>query len=101
MINVSTSEHAAAYMTKVTNAMDVVNQSMADLGSLMARMTDQTGSGLLRPDQRGIGVQPDHEPHNMAEEQGEREQVPGTAADGCCDAGSGQPGPTAMLSLFR
>jgi flagellin len=38
-VNVSTASKAAAYMTKATSALDIVNQSMADLGSLMARMT--------------------------------------------------------------
>jgi flagellin len=38
-VNVSTASKAASYMTKVTDALDIVNQSMADLGSLMARMT--------------------------------------------------------------
>jgi len=37
-VNVSTSEKAASYMTKVQKALDIVNQSMADLGSLEARM---------------------------------------------------------------
>ena len=38
-VNVSSAQLAASYMTTVQNAMDTVNQAMADLGSLMARMT--------------------------------------------------------------
>jgi len=38
VVNVSTASKAAAYMSTVDRAMDIVNQSMADLGSLMARM---------------------------------------------------------------
>jgi len=37
-VNVSTADKAASYMTKVQSALDIVNQSMADLGSLEARM---------------------------------------------------------------
>jgi flagellin len=38
-VDVSSATTAASYMSTVTNAMDIVNQSLADLGSLMARMT--------------------------------------------------------------
>ncbi|NPV87547.1 MAG: flagellin [Anaerolineae bacterium] len=39
VVNVSTASKAAEYMSAIDRAMDIVNQSMADLGSLMARMT--------------------------------------------------------------
>lgn len=39
VVDVSTAIKAGSYMTKVDNAMDVVNNTLADLGSLMARMT--------------------------------------------------------------
>ncbi|NMB90651.1 MAG: hypothetical protein GYA17_20010 [Chloroflexi bacterium] len=38
-VNVSTAELASNYMTTVNAALDTVNRSMADLGSLMARMS--------------------------------------------------------------
>ncbi len=39
VVDVSTATKAASYMTTVNNALDVVNTTLADLGSLMARMT--------------------------------------------------------------
>jgi flagellin len=39
VVDVSTAVKAGAYMTTVTNALDIVNSSMSDLGSLMARLT--------------------------------------------------------------
>jgi len=38
-VDVSSATTAASYMTTVQNALDVVNQSMAELGSLMNRMS--------------------------------------------------------------
>jgi flagellin len=39
VVDVSTAVKAGQYMTKVNTALDTVNSSMADLGSLMARLT--------------------------------------------------------------
>jgi flagellin len=39
VVDVSTAQKAASYMTTVNNSLDIVNSSMADLGSLMARLT--------------------------------------------------------------
>lgn len=39
VVDVSTAVKAASYMTTVNNALDVVNSSLSDLGSLMARLT--------------------------------------------------------------
>jgi len=38
VVDVSTASKAGSYMSTIDSALDVVNQSMADLGSLMARM---------------------------------------------------------------
>ena len=39
VVDVSSATTAASYMTDVTNALDIVNASMSDLGALMARLT--------------------------------------------------------------
>ena len=39
VVDVSTATKAAAYMTTANNALDTVNSSLSDLGSLMARLT--------------------------------------------------------------
>ncbi len=39
VVDVSTAVKAASYMTTVNNSLDVVNASLSDLGSLMARLT--------------------------------------------------------------
>jgi len=39
VVDVSTATKAGQYMTRVNSALDIVNSSMADLGSLMARLT--------------------------------------------------------------
>ena len=100
VINVSTSEHAAAYMTKVTNAMDVVNQSMADLGSLMARMTiKQEAASSAR-----INVESAYSRimnANMAEEQVNASKYLVLQQTAVAMLAQANQAPQAMLSLFR
>ena len=93
VINVSTSEHAARLYDEGDERDGRGEPEHGRPGVVDGKNDDQTGSCFFSPDQRGIGLQPDHERQHGGRT-GEREQVPGTAADGCCDAGAGQPGPT-------
>ena len=100
VVNVSTSEHAAAYMTKVTNALDVVNLSMADLGSLMARMTiKQEAASSAR-----INVESAYSRimnANMAEEQVNASKYLVLQQTSVAMLAQANQAPQALLSLFQ
>ena len=100
VVDVSSASKAASYMNKLTAAMDTVNQSMADLGSLMARMTIKSeASSTAR-----INVESAYNRimnANMAEEQVNASKYMVLQQTAVAMLAQANQAPQALLSLFQ
>ena len=100
VVDVSTSSKAGAYMTTIDNALDIVNQSMADLGSLMARMTikeDAASTARLNVESAYNRIMN----ANMAEEQVEASKYMVLQQTAVAMLAQANQAPQFLLSLFQ
>ena len=100
IVDVSSATKAASYMTTVNNALDVVNATLADLGSLMARMTiKEEAAGTAQ-----INVEASYNRimnANMAEEQVNASKYLVLQQTAVAMLAQANQAPQFLLSLFR
>ena len=100
VVDVSTASKAGSYMTTIDNALDIVNQSMADLGSLMARMTikeDAASTARLNVESAYNRIMN----ANMAEEQVEASKYMVLQQTAVAMLAQANQAPQFLLSLFQ
>lgn len=100
LVNVDTSESASTYMTKVNSAIDTVNQSMASLGSLMARLdfkSEQVSAAQINVEASWNRIMN----ANMAEEQVNASKFQILQQTATAMLAQANSAPQFLLSLFR
>jgi len=99
-MNVSTADDAASYMDTVNNAIDLINSDMADLGSLVARMTfkeDQIQTSQINVESSYSRIMD----ANMAEEQVNASKFSILQQTATAMLAQANQAPQTLLSLFR
>jgi flagellin len=99
-MNVSSADDAASYMDTVNNAIDLINSDMADLGSLVARMTfkeDQIQSSQINVESSYSRIMD----ANMAEEQVNASKFSILQQTATAMLAQANQAPQTLLSLFR
>jgi len=100
VVDVSSSSKAATYMNTVSSAMDVVSNSMANLGSLMARLTfkeEQVATAQVNVE----GAYSRIMNANMAEEQMNASKYTILQQTAVAMLAQANQAPQSLLSLFR
>jgi flagellin len=100
VVDVSNAQTASNYMTTVNSALDTVNQSMADLGSLMARLTfkeDQVATDQVNVESSYSRIMN----ANMAEEQVNASKFAILQQTATAMLAQANQAPQNLLSLFR
>lgn len=99
-VDVSSANKAATYMNSLDNAMDTVNQSMANLGSIMARMDIKSATASAAQ----INVESAYNRimnANMAEEQVNASKYQVLQQTAVAMLAQSNQAPQAILSLFK